>query len=197
LTDFLALSLPLSPCETAFSFMSRIAARNGISAQSFGNDMGIPFSAIIDGNPDAIGSLATLTHASCEDLLAWSPQNRGKRQHSFRGEIFHAHGIKATVIRRCPVCLREDAAASDRPPEQSMAIRGHWLPRHVTLCLKHHKQLIPLWKVTSKIERYDSAVNFGDKATDLLGSGLIEFQSQNKMVAAKATADRNTFGDLS
>ena len=30
-----------------------------------------------------------------------------------------------------------------------------------------------------------------------LGSGLIEFQSQNKMVAAKATADRNTFGDLS
>lgn len=152
--------------------MSRIAARNGVSARAFGQDMGIPFGAVIDGNAEAIEKLATLTNASCEDLRAWSPQNMGARRHSFRGEMFHARGIKDTVIRGCPACLREDAAASDRPPEQSMAIRGHWLARHVSLCIKHEHPLIPLWTVASVIERYDSAAQLANQAAALISGAL-------------------------
>lgn len=119
----LALSLALAPGETAFSFMARLAARNGMAASTFGTDMGIPFGAVIDGDPQALARLAALAGVPEAELAAWSPVSQGGWQHAFRGEIFHARGLKETTLRGCPHCLREDAASSALPPEQAMAFR--------------------------------------------------------------------------
>lgn len=153
----LALTLPLLERETAFSFMSRIASRNGLPVQDFGADMGIPFAKIVDGDPEAIRNLSEITGAPFEDLLAWTPEYLGQREHAFRGELFHAKGIKATTVKGCPMCLRQDATESDRPPAQAMALRGHWLPRPTTLCLVHNHPLVPLWFAPNKTDRYDIA----------------------------------------
>ena len=124
----LALTLPLAPRETAFSFMARLAARNGVTAAEFGRDMGIIFPKVIDGNPEALAQLARISSTAADDLAAWSPKGLGNWKHSFRDETFHTRGVKETTLRGCPICLRGDAENSHLPPEQALAVRGAWLP---------------------------------------------------------------------
>lgn len=168
----LALTLAPVPGETAFSFMARLAARNGLAASTFGTDMRIPFGAVIDGDPQALARLAALAGMPEAELAAWSPVSQGGWQHSFRGEIFHARGLKETTLRGCPLCLREDAAASGLPPEQAMAFRGGWLPRHVTLCITHRHPLVTLWTEATLSRRYDTAAGFALIADKILTGAL-------------------------
>ena len=53
--------LPLAPDlqdrETAFSFVSRLAAMNGVDTAGFCTDMGLSFSQVIDGKPEALARL--------------------------------------------------------------------------------------------------------------------------------------------
>ena len=131
--DVLSLTLPLVERETAFSFAARVAARNGLSAQEFARDMGLSFTRLIEGEGGDVDGLARCAGVSAEDLSAWTPVHLGEREHRFRGEITHAKAVKESTLWGCPECLREDAEASTLPPEQAMAIRGHWLFRPVTL----------------------------------------------------------------
>ncbi|MEN9061889.1 TniQ family protein [Ponticoccus litoralis] len=159
---------PLAPDlqdrETAFSFVSRLAAMNGVDTAGFCTDMGLPFTKMIDGTPDALARLADLSATDVEELRRWSPRYLGNREHEFRGNRLHAKAIKESTVRGCPACLREDAEAAPDSFEGDMYIRGHWLFRPVTLCLKHHHLLVPLWAEANVSRRYDAAARLAEIA---------------------------------
>ena len=164
MTTPLPLARDLQDRETAFSFVSRLAAMNGVDTAGFCTDMGLPFSKVIDGNPEALARLADLSATEVEDLRLWSPLYLGNREHEFRGNRLHAKAIKESTVRGCPACLREDAAAAPGRAEGDMYIRGHWLFRPVTLCLKHHHPLVPLWTEANVSRRYDAFARLAEIA---------------------------------
>ena len=172
MTCRLPLTISLNLRESGFSFMSRLAARNGVEVAEFGRDMGLPFKTVIDGHPAALQKLADLSGCNSDDLLAWSPHYVAARSYIFRGEPFHARGIRHTIVRGCPACLREDVAASDLPPHLSMAIKGDWLPKHYTYCHLHGRSLVALWKESDLTRRLDTAERFKEIAPVILSGEL-------------------------
>lgn len=148
------------PRETAFSHMSRLAAVNKVDLREFGFELGIPFQRILNGEQDMIRTLALLGGADHECLQHWSGTKLEGRRHELCGEIYPAKTIRSPEIRGCPICLKQDASASERSPEHSMAIRGHWLVPHVTICLAHKHPLVPLWRETQPFARYDTVTQF-------------------------------------
>ncbi len=148
------------PRETAFSYMSRLAAANKVDFRDFGVELGIPFQRILDGEQDTIRLLAVLGGAHHECLQHWSGTKLEGRRHELCGEIYPAKTIRSPEIRGCPICLKQDASASERSPENSMAVRGHWLVPHVTICLAHAHPLVPLWRETRPFARYNTVAQF-------------------------------------
>ena len=71
----LPLTVPLGEREPAFSFMSRLASRNGLSAVTFGADFELPFSDIIQGDELACRHLADLGGVAPETLLEWDARS--------------------------------------------------------------------------------------------------------------------------
>jgi hypothetical protein len=140
--------------------MSRLAAVNKVDLREFGFELGIPFQRILNGEQDMIRTLALLGGADHECLQHWSGTKLEGRRHELCGEIYPAKTIRSPEIRGCPICLKQDASASERSPEHSMAIRGHWLVPHVTICLAHKHPLVPLWRETQPFARYDTVTQF-------------------------------------
>lgn len=172
MTSRLPLTVSLNLRETGFSLMSRLAARNGIEVSEFGGDMGLPFKSVIDGGPGALRHLADLSGCNSDDLRAWSPHYIASRSYVFRGEPYHARGIRSTIVRGCPLCLREDAEASDLPPHLAMAIKGDWLPKHSTYCHLHGRSLVDLWKESNLTRRLDTVERFKEIAPAILSGEL-------------------------
>lgn len=168
MTNELSVVATLHAHEPAFSFASRVAALNGVSAADFSTDMGLSFTKITDGNADDLSELAALCRVDVHDLRAWTPIHLGKRVHAFRGQYLHAKAIKETTLRGCPICLREDAERTPGAPEQLMSVRGHWLFRPVTICLEHQHPLIPLWSAPAKTDRFDVAARMAEIAPAIL-----------------------------
>lgn len=162
LTVRLPLTVELRPREVGFSLMSRLAARNRVEVSEFGRDMGLPFKKVIDGDPAALTKLAALNGCDANDLIAWSPHYVASRSYIFRGEPFHARGVRGTSVRGCPACLREDANRSDLPPHMSMSIRGSWLPKHSTFCHTHELSLVDLWKEKDLTRRLDASARLNE-----------------------------------
>ncbi|UWQ75811.1 TniQ family protein [Leisingera sp. M658] len=174
MNQHLSLVPELGNREPAFSFASRVAAYNGVSTQDFTADMGLSFTRIIDGATKDLAQLAILCSQSAEAIEAWSPKYLGSRRHRFRGQYMHAKAIRETTVRGCPLCLREDAEGQDLPPDQAMHLRGDWLFRPVTLCLEHLHPLVPLWKASSKTDRYDVATRMAEIAPAIFSGELDE-----------------------
>lgn len=131
-----------------------------MSAATFCQDLGISLRAIIDGDAAAIHEIASLGGAAETELNGWSPNLVEDRKLSFRRHRFHSLTLRNPAVRGCPVCLREDAANSDLPPEQAMGLRGHWLLPHLAKCQRHDHPLITLYSEAHPTERYDSAKQF-------------------------------------
>ncbi|MGP3698205.1 TniQ family protein [Rhodobacter sp. NSM] len=72
MSDHLALTLPLRPQETAYSFVSRLAARNSICTRESASDMGVVFGTVVDTKCAALERLAHLSGAAWANLMAWS-----------------------------------------------------------------------------------------------------------------------------
>ncbi|MDE4306342.1 TniQ family protein [Phaeobacter gallaeciensis] len=172
MTTPLALMPAIKDRETAFSYVSRMAAMNGVDTAGFCTDMGLSLTKIINGVPEDLMKLAALCDSDVEDLKRWTPLYFGNRAHTFRGHRVHAKAIKDTTVRGCPVCLREDAEASPDNDTGEMYIRGHWLFRPVSLCVKHHHPLVPLWSERQVTLRYDSASRLAEIAQDVRSEKL-------------------------
>jgi hypothetical protein len=79
----LPLTVSLGHGQTASSYASRLAGRNGAAnAVEFCYDMGLDFWAILRGDPDAIGRLAALGGISAEALQAFCISQAGLAHNS-------------------------------------------------------------------------------------------------------------------
>lgn len=189
----LPLTVDLGEREPAFSFMSRLAVRNGLPAAELGADFGISFATVISGDAQACRALAVLGGVDPEDLMAWTPVHQGDRVHAFRGESFHARGIKDTTLRGCPACLRDDVASTGLPALIAMRIRGEWLFTYLGCCPRHHLPLSELRSDAKPHNRYDTARHFARLSSVIL-DGELDLGTRETSAFEDYVVDRLTHG---
>lgn len=137
------LPLHITPAEreTLCSVMSRMATVNGLNVAEFCTDVGTSLAAILEGKPEAIAVCADITGAIPDKLSRWSPRRHERGTYHFNAHLLPSKTLRDPEIRGCPYCLRADAAMGTGSPHRHMALRGHWLVKHVTFCLIHDHPL--------------------------------------------------------
>jgi hypothetical protein len=71
----------------------------------FAQNMGFSFRRILDGDPEALDSLAHwcgLTAAGNKVLQSWSGEPIGDVRMRFRGEVFNSRALRNPTLRGCP-----------------------------------------------------------------------------------------------
>jgi TniQ len=164
--------LALAPRETATSYVSRLAAANWVNAATLAIDKETTFRHVIDGAPEAFEEMADFGVTVPPDVLAWSAIKRDGHQREFRGHFFPSKVLQVPQMRGCPLCLKADASRARGKPHLAMAMRGHWLVPHVTLCLEHEHPLVPLWQDPAPYTRLDSAVHLSKLAKRILAGAF-------------------------
>jgi hypothetical protein len=140
----LRLSVPLGDGESATSFCSRLAFRNGCdTAREFCLDMGLKFQDIVDGCPQALARLAALGGVTAGVLTRFSIRRTvGVDRYLYAGQTITRIGLRRSRIRFCPACLMEDQR---RWPELGAAApfgRTDWLLSPIRTCAKHGLPLL-------------------------------------------------------
>ena len=114
----LALTVPLSKGESATSFASRLAARNGSQyVQDFAEDMALSWHAIVAGDADALAELAALGGVARATLErhAILPGD-GHRRRRIGDEIVHHKTLRHIRQHVCPLCVRGAEASAGGAP---------------------------------------------------------------------------------
>lgn len=153
--------------ETVASWISWRAAHFWVDAATFCADKGTSFTAVLQNTDDAIAILAEHGEEIPPDVRDWSPQLVGRGTREFRRQAFPTNSLQTPVIRGCPQCLREDFEQKGE-----MKMRGHWLVPHVSVCVIHQAALVPLWRETSPLKRYDSAPPLEEIKDEILAGNL-------------------------
>jgi hypothetical protein len=83
-----------------------------------------------------------------------------------------SRALRNTLIRGCPVCLREDAEGHEGPPAAAMAIGGDWQMREAFVCVRHGHPLIELWRADNLADRHDMATRLHEIKEDILSGAL-------------------------
>lgn len=157
------------------SYLTRIAALNGVSATEFAQDMGLTLKKIINLEEDAVRALSEcggLTDIQTKELISWTGQNVGDFRMVFRNEIFVSRALRNPIIRGCPVCLREDAETDPSRPLAQMAIRGDWQLRELNVCVAHRHLLVPLWEYKQPTVRFEFSQRLTEILSDILEGRL-------------------------
>ena len=170
-----ALPLRVSPAsrETLPSFLSRMAAVNGLNARNFAVDMGFSLRKLVDLDEAAVYCLAErsgLDDDELAELLSWTGRPVGEARMQFRGEVFVSRALRNPTVRGCPVCLRE--VAETGAPAARMAMRGDWQLREVSLCICHGHPLVALWETHNRTERHDVGARLAEMRNQILSGDL-------------------------
>jgi hypothetical protein len=163
------------PRETLPSFLSRLAAVNGVGAADFAVDLGFSIRRFLNLEEDAVRALAGaggLDVAAVAELLSWTGAVVGDVRMEFRGEVFVSRALRSPRMRGCPACLREDARGQRRTAAQAMALRGDWQLRDVSLCVRHGHPLVALWEVRPLAHRYEVAARLNEVAERVLAGAF-------------------------
>ena len=168
----LPLRVPLGDREVAFSYMSRLAQRNGLRMADFAIDLKLPLLAVAYGETRAVDDLAALAGVPADAMKGWTPAKVNGSAWTFRDEPVPRLALQLYPVRGCPVCLREDAAAAGPKPGEGMFLRGHWLFSHVTLCHRHGHPLVGLWSELYEWRRHDAFQCLKDVAPRVLEGAL-------------------------
>ncbi|MCJ2120011.1 TniQ family protein [Methylobacterium sp. J-001] len=140
----LRLNVPFGRGEATLAFVCRLAARNGIKlARLFCQDVGIGFTSLRNGEPDAIDRLAEVAGVSIADLDAGNVVRR--REGLFLGD----NRLTLTFLRRqtfhvCPACLQDDIAGSMFEPDAAAYGRLIWQVIPFRTCPVHGMALVDL-----------------------------------------------------
>lgn len=156
----LPLTVTLGAFEPASSYLSRLAARNGISPQEFCSDFALGIDDLLAGKSEPIAALAAVGGVDPGALAAWTPVHVDARRTRFRALVLTRSTMSSDDIRGCPHCLAHDAAASARRPVQAMYLRAFWRHEFSFVCLEHGQWLSPLWRDKDARTRLDSAGHF-------------------------------------
>ena len=163
------------PRETLPSFLSRLAAVNGVGATDFAVDLGFSIKRLLTLEEDAVRALAGaggLDDAALAELLSWTGTAVGDVRMQFRGEVFVSRALRNPRIRGCPLCLRADAEGQEHRPARAMALRGDWQLRDVSLCVRHGHPLVTLWEEGTPARRYEVAARLDEVAERVLAGGF-------------------------
>ncbi|RDW13789.1 TniQ family protein [Paracoccus thiocyanatus] len=136
-TNPLPLTVPTVVGESATSFASRLARRNGVPRMiTFCSDVGIDYFALVNGGPVEIQRLAVLGGIDPVPLQAATPSlvepgwfRLGKERIKFTGFI-------RTTLRVCPRCVHE------APDRTGIVHHGAWQLAAIRTCAKHGCHLV-------------------------------------------------------
>ena len=144
------------PREKLASFVSRTAAAYHVDAATFSADRETSFLAVISGASTAIDALEAFGCPIPDNVIAWSPskEGAGKAARLFRYHAFSSKVLQPPTMRGCVECLLQDLECRENS-SAAMAMRGHWLVPHVTLCLEHGMPLVTLWRESSPVLRFE------------------------------------------
>ncbi|MDF3606666.1 TniQ family protein [Paracoccus sp. DMF-8] len=144
--------------ETLPSYLSRLAASKGVATPEFAYDLKGSFNRFLNCDPEMIEALsvwARLTPHDTGELLSWTGVRAGNVRLDYRGDTVISRALRNPIVRGCPTCLREDATRAPSEPTSAMVMRGDWQLREVSICLRHHMLLVPLWTEDRPEGRFD------------------------------------------
>ena len=107
-TKPLPLTVPTTIGESATSFASRLARRNGVPRLiAFCSDVGIDYLALVNGDPVEIQRLAVLGDIDPVPLQAATPSLTEPGWFRLGNERIKFTGFIRTTLRICPMCISE------------------------------------------------------------------------------------------
>lgn len=149
--DALPLRIDWKPGESATSFASRLARRNGAPRLiTFCSDVGLDYFNLVNGAPEDIARLAVLGNANAEDLGKSTPQLLEPRHFRLGRERIKFTAFSRTALRTCPNCLRD----AQRPLDVAHA--GDWQLTSIRTCDRHGCYLTPLPPAASNKDTFDT-----------------------------------------
>lgn len=135
----LPLTVDLAPGESATSFGSRLARRNGVQRLiTFCSDVGIDYFALANGDPQEVARLAALGGVDPAALQTGTPQLVEPGWFRLGQERIKFTAFSRTSLRSCPACLAEGQ------PLDHSAHRGLWQLTSIRTCPVHACYLVPL-----------------------------------------------------
>ncbi|MFA8386500.1 MAG: TniQ family protein [Pelagibaca sp.] len=161
--------------ETLYSYLARLAAAWRTEAPAMVYDMGTSFKKLLDQHEEALETFASWANLSPEvmaELLSWTGLKSGNVRTLFRGEVYVSRALRNPVMRGCPICLRQDAAKTDRAAHELMVLRGDWQFRDVMICVEHQHSLVPLWQNAALRDRFDIGARLEEISDDILSGAF-------------------------
>lgn len=138
----LPLTIPFQAGETAMSFASRLAARNGTKARTLCRDFDLRFQGVVDGDPETLQGLADLAGVGGNALQSGALVKYGPLQWTYRGQVLHRTVLRRERIALCPACALADIEAWPRlRPTAAVYGRMGWLLNPVRTCPIHRMPL--------------------------------------------------------
>jgi hypothetical protein len=139
----LRITVPFGVGETPFSFASRLAARNGLSAREFCLDFGVTFQSVVDGNAGAIATISRLGGVDPAALAAHSFIRGKKHAFEHRGERLVRNALRRSWVHVCPACLIGDIRNDPTlAPKLAVYHRSTWLIGAIKTCAIHDIGLV-------------------------------------------------------
>ena len=162
----LPITLEPNPRETLPSFLSRLAAANGLDVVSFSKDMGFSFKPVLNFEETALQKLAEVAGIGSDDLeelVSWTGKPTGDIRIQFRGELVPSRALRSPVVRGCPMCLLNDLKSGKDRPLTALTYRGDWQLKDNNVCVEHDVPFVPLWE--EKTPREDGIFKRGFPTT--------------------------------
>lgn len=165
----LTLTVDLANGQTLTSFLSALAARNGLqSSARFCVAFGLDLADLDKGEDEALSNLAKLTGVPVERLARSS--SRRRPMPTLMGQHIDAADMGAH-LRVCPQCLAEDRAQQPHWPFAAAGkFRAAWSHNLVQACIDHELQLVALPASLGKLPNNDFAIAL--RALDTSGEVL-------------------------
>jgi hypothetical protein len=150
-------TVPLGAGETPASFVSRLAALNGMSAREFCLDFSTTFQKVVDGDAQAIAIAAAKGGIDAKALGKHAFVKIGERRYSLGSQVLTRSSLRRVVVAACPKCLLEDAATRPQRPNVALFQRALWQIDAVKTCAVHHVPLVVLAKDATPSYQHDWA----------------------------------------
>lgn len=140
-TKPLPLTMPTTIGESATSFASRLARRNGVPRLiAFCSDVGIDYFALVNGDPLEIQRMAVLGDIDPVPLQASTPSLIEAGWFQLGNEHIKFRGLIRTTLRICPRCIHE------APDRTGIIHHGVWQVAAIRTCQKHGCHLVAVPK---------------------------------------------------
>ncbi|MBX3531705.1 MAG: TniQ family protein [Rhizobiaceae bacterium] len=157
----------LMPDELAqVSYVSRLAAVCGCpTAAKFCQEVGLDWTSIRKGKPEALAPLAEVSGADLDRLTRNSIVEVGPRSYELRGCHAISNMFRTAEYALCPVCVADDlASGSGANAYDRVHLRIAWHLRAIETCHVHDRKLITCPLKSIRNERRDFATFGWDAA---------------------------------